>query len=247
VIAVSVGNDVVDIARPRTIGRSKDDRFLRRILDEEEQETVRAAEDPDVELWARWAAKEAAFKVVGKLAGEAVPFALSAFKVVWDATVGPTSEESSSVIRDGSVLRGGFSSRVSVTLRDGGLHAVAADRLNPAHPVGEIYSRAAFLDERGRPWSGPLESLVRRLSEKERVGVRSLASVAVRVGARAHLADILGVPESRLEIVRDAAPAGRAPPRVLLDGEEADMSVSLSHDGRWIAWALSVGSTRSGT
>jgi hypothetical protein len=46
------------------------------------------------------------------------------------------------------------------------------------------------------------------------------------------------VDEARVEIVCAPGPASQRPPRVLLDGRDAEADVSLSHDGRWIAWAL---------
>jgi hypothetical protein len=55
----------------------------------------------------------------------------------------------------------------------------------------------------------------------------------------------MGVPEHRLEIVCAPGPTSQRPPRVLLDGAETEADVSLSHDGRLIAWALWVGRQRA--
>ena len=63
--APGFGVDVVDLRNPRTRGRHHDARFLDRVFEEDEQHAIRTAEDPDAELWLRWAAKEAAFKAIG--------------------------------------------------------------------------------------------------------------------------------------------------------------------------------------
>ncbi len=83
-----------------------------------------------------------------------------------------------------------------------------------------------------------MEDLAARLTDRELEAVYSRESAAVRLGARADLAELLRVDQGRLEIVCAPGPAGRRPPQVLLDGHQAPADVSLSHDGRLIAWVL---------
>ena len=94
------------------------------------------------------------------------------------------------------------------------------------------------LDSDAAPWTLPEVDLLAALSEREREAVHSRASAAVRIGAKADLAETLGLGRDRLEIVCGPGPRGRRPPRVLLDGAPAALDVSLSHHGAWIAWAL---------
>jgi hypothetical protein len=101
-----------------------------------------------------------------------------------------------------------------------------------------------MIDQPGTRWAGALEELRLALSEREADAVYSRESAAVRIGARGDIAEQLGVSESRLEIVCAPGPTSQRPPRVLLDGRDAPADVSLSHDGRWIAWAIWVGSDR---
>lgn len=68
--------------------------------------------------------------------------------------------------------------------------------------------------------------------------MHSFPSAAVRMLARAALAETLGAHEGDVEIVCDPGVTGRRPPRVFLRGEPAPCDVSLSHHGRWVAWAL---------
>ena len=248
--SVCVGNDVVDLTNPRTAGRSTDERFVARVLDSDERETVRASREPDLELWCLWAAKEAGYKAISKRVGEPPPFVHRAFRVGWaedaretvpGAAAGSTPEAQAPVVRRGTVSWREHRARVAVALHPQGVHAVAhAFRTGPERPVC-IRPRVALLDQPGSRWSGTLEELMRRFSDREADAVYSLASAAVRVGARGELAELLGVPEPRLEIVCAPGSTSQRPPRVLLDGREAEADVSLSHDGPLIAWALWVG------
>ena len=79
--APPVGNDVVDLDDPRCRGKGADERFLGRVLAPAEREAVRASADPDLALWCRWAAKEAAFKAVTRIRGEPPPFVHADFLV----------------------------------------------------------------------------------------------------------------------------------------------------------------------
>jgi phosphopantetheinyl transferase (holo-ACP synthase) len=246
-MSVFVGNDVVDLANPRTEGRATDERFVARVFDLEEREAIATEGGSDVELWSRWAAKEAAFKAISKVIGLQPTFLHRTFKVEWagereaDAGEGARDDPEESVVRRGAVLHADHVARVSVRLRPGAVHAVAFCTPNGEAPAVDLHRRVARLDESGSCWAGRLEDLMGRFSQREAGAVRSLESAAVRLGARQDVARMLGVLEERVEIVCDPGPATRRPPRVLVDGRGAPADVSLSHDGRWIAWAIWVG------
>jgi len=232
---IYVGNDIVDLQEPRTEGRATDDRFVGRVFDAEEQAAIRSAADPDLELWARWAAKEAGFKVVSKLIGAPPPFVHRAFKVEWGEDVDAREPD---VVRSGRVRYGEHEARVSVLRCVGGVHAIGFGAAGGTPQEVELGPRVALLDAPDTPWSGEMEELRARFTERELDAVYSRQSAAVRLGARADLARALGVDEARVEIVCDPGPTSQRPPRVMLDGALARADVSLSHDGRWIAWVL---------
>jgi hypothetical protein len=214
-----VGNDVVDLDDAALQGKSTHGRFLERVLDPEERAAVVESDDPHLALWTRWAAKEAAFKVVSKLRGAPPVFVHRAFGVRGGVVEYEELRLPFRVLRDGPVL-----------------HVVSTAGADPASAT----VRTARLGDPGAPWDGPLESLLARLTPREADAVHSRPSGAVRLGARATLASALGVPERRLEIVCAPGPVGRRPPMVLLDGAPAAADVSLSHHGDWIAWAVLV-------
>lgn len=237
-LSLIVGNDVVDIASPRTQGKSAEKRFLDRILDPTEQAYVAAALEPDLELWCLWAAKESCYKVASKVRGEPPVFEHAAFAMRWDE--GDDHEGPGSSVRAGTVSWQDLACPVLVSVQPGRVHAVAHTGSHARFP-DSIAVAAEELDASGAPWADELEVLLRRFTQREADAVHSRASAAVRLGARAALAEALNIEEARLEIVCSPGARGRRPPRLLLDGEAIAVDLSLSHDGAWIAWAWSAG------
>jgi phosphopantetheinyl transferase (holo-ACP synthase) len=225
------------LGQPRTRGRSQDERFVARVYDADERAAIREAADPDLEVWAHWAAKEAGFKVVSKLLGAPPAFVHRAFKVIWTEVLSG-SPVVGAIVRRGAVTYEDLKAHVTVTLHPGGVHAVGFGAPDALPDKAPLHPKVEPLDATARPWSGELEELRQRFTPRELDAVYSRHSAAVRLGARAELAGAMGVDERRLEIVCDPGPTSQRPPRVLLDGSPAPADVSLSHDGRWIAWVL---------
>ncbi len=230
-----VGVDVVDLQDPRTCGKAADARFVDRVLDDAEAAVVRDAMASDVELWSHWAAKEAGFKVATKLRGSPPVFEHAAFAVRFRD---PSREGGP---RIGRILYQGLDLPVTVLTRSDAIRAVAYTHPQGPLVVGEdVVLGLELLDAPGAPWDRRLEDLLPRFTAREADAVHTRPSAAVRIAARAALANILSLDEARIEIVCDPGAPGRRPPRVLVDGCPADADVSLSHHGRWIAWALHV-------
>lgn len=229
ILGPAVGNDVVDTTHPRCAGKSADHRFLARILTPAEAETVRSASDPDRCLWLHWAAKEAAFKAATRVRGEPPVFEHAAFRVdlpeAGDAVEGSVRWE-----------------ELVLPWREwqaphavGGIHVVCWAE-GPDGPPDLHGGTEAIPDGDRIPRN--------RFTERERRAVHSPPSGWARLRARAHLAELAGVDEDVLEIVTADGPPGRVPPAVLMRGEPTGWSVSLSHHGRLVAWALARGGGR---
>jgi len=97
-----VGNDVVDLKEPANAGKSKDSRFLKKILTNAEIEFVQNAGDPDAALWSHWACKETAFKVIKKSRPDAA-FLPRRWQVIFNKTQSKYSEGEVIVPGKGSV------------------------------------------------------------------------------------------------------------------------------------------------
>ena len=232
---IVLGNDVVDLDERRSEGKATDVRFVTRVLSDGERAGLARSDDPDLELWSLWAAKEAAFKVISKLRGKPPVFEHAAFVASWSQVTPRRSVESE--VRSGMVRNGDIRVFVSVLHRDGVLHAVGHTHRTAAVDLA-VDVGLERLDEAGAPWAAGLDQLLRRFTAREAEAIHSVASAAVRLGARRALAARTGVDERRLEIVCRPGAMGRRPPYVMLDGREAPADVSLSHAGGWIGWAL---------
>lgn len=225
-----VGNDVVDLDDPRTRGKHADARFTARVLSPSELAVLASSPEPREELWALWAAKEAAYKVLSKLLGEPPVFEHAAFEAAWDAEDGPAW-------RAGAVSYRGRRVPVEVALVGSVVHAVSTSGPPPSAAVTTL---EPLPPTPGGPREVPAE-LLARFTRAEADAIHSVASAVVRLGARAELARLLGVEEGLLEIVCDPGVTGRRPPRARLRGSAAPADVSLSHHGGWVAWALLAG------
>ncbi len=234
-----VGNDVVDLSASRTADRHEDERFVARVFTDTEARAVLASANPVLALWRAWAAKEAAYKAISKALGSPPVFAHRSFEVRWDEDQ-PT----------GTVQWERWRLPVHQASEDPGapvhvlaylVNAKGAAAPTSSPPDPELIGPAVVerIDRPDAPWTGSLERLLQRLTERERASVHTAASAAVRIGARMEVARFLGLPPDRVEVVSARGPAGRSPPAVLVDGAPASVDVSLSHDGPWIAWALS--------
>ena len=112
-----LGNDVVDLSDPETLG-ARHPRFDARVFTREERAALDAAPDPERLRWSLWAAKEAAYKCVKKLAPSTF-FSPVRFAVRLD---GETI---------GTVQAGGRRLRVALFREGDALHAVATDAADP--------------------------------------------------------------------------------------------------------------------
>jgi len=232
-----VGNDVVDLGNPRVLGKEGDARFLGRVFTADERRVIAESNDPALELWGMWAAKEAAFKIVSKHSSSPPPFEHRAFSVVWK-TLCRGANPYGPVLRAGKVRYLDGDEIVAEITRVGSVLAALAYPAEEGEQDGSpaIGGRVLSLSSPDAWWARD-PALLQRLAAAEASSVHSPASAAVRVGARTALSRAWGVQEARLEIICDPGPTGRRPPRVMLDGATCGADVSLAHDGPWIAWA----------
>ena len=156
----------------------------------------------------------------------------SAFVTTW-------SDALPSATREGLVHYRDLTVAVEVETKiDRTVHAVGWSVLHEDAPRPELLADLRQLDEEGAPWSDDPTAESTLLSARELDAVHSPASAAVRIGAKSALAGALDIESARIEIVCAPGSLGRRPPRVLLDGEAANIDVSLAHDGLWLAWVL---------
>jgi phosphopantetheinyl transferase (holo-ACP synthase) len=209
-----VGNDVVDLRDPANQPDAIHPRFDRRVFARIERRALAAApaSTRHVERWKCWAAKESAFKLIRQIHVEA-PFHPREL-VVTDVTATAARISAPPLGRDLSVTFDVDGDRV---------HAVATDPIGRRRADGSKDDASAAEIRSGlRQWSGGpgMETPER---EVRRCAAEALAEWLVLEAA-----------SIRIEPAgpRDRRPLARSGDLVL----PAD--VSLSHDGRWLAWAL---------
>lgn len=204
-----IGNDIVDLAEPGVAGKERDRRFLERVFTPAERAAILDAAAPTLALWKAWTAKETAFKVASKLRSRLV-FRHQAFEV---------AAASAQVRFEDLVIRVRWEA--------------ARDYI---HCIGQLadagwkqVSGVAHQDDE------TLDALL--LTEAEQASVYSMASARARLLARqlTRRWDI-----QRVEVLRLWRTWGWSAPVLAEEGRRlAGFDVSLSHDGRFVAAALS--------
>jgi len=255
---IRIGNDVVDLRHPACRGRAPGDPFAARILAEPERAWLGEAADAaswSLRLWALWAAKETAFKALEK--GSAPSRIFRPSSLVCELRI-----ESLDVtgLGGGTITR--FTGRVVRKAPGGDRHGhtehpvsmpVAVEGTSDGswlHMIGWSGGQArppAWRLDAGVEGSGPpagplgmdaLEAFRAAFSQEEWEGVHSAPSARARILARDRLAAALA-DEMDIEILTSGERPGRTPPRIRIGGRERpDLDLSLSHHGRFVAWAL---------
>jgi phosphopantetheinyl transferase (holo-ACP synthase) len=194
----------VDLREPANAGKSRNSRFLKKILTNAEIEFVQNAKNPDATLWSYWACKETAYKVIKKSCLDAA-FLPRRWTAVFNKTQSKYSDGEVIIPEKGKVYVCLFSNSQYV-------HCVGADSL-------------AALDK--LIWS------VEALPEKEEVN----PSLFLRNRLGQKLAEYFSLNIHDIKIKRARESGELQPPRVYVSGRKTNIDISLSHDGRFVAYA----------
>lgn len=233
-----LGNDVVDLHHHGGSGKGTDSRFLARVCCQEEEEIIRSSADPDRVLWLHWSGKEAIYKSASKVLGSPPVFHHIRFQVAfpglrsWDR--GPSRAHEGATILTGTGRFEELVFSLSMELTGRYVHALA---WIPATGGGSPAIRSFCVESAEDP-RGPATGLREDFSALEWKCVSHRASGLTRLRAREALAAELDIPEALLEIRCGPGPPGRRIPSVWLRDEEIGVDLTLSHHGRYLAWAF---------
>jgi len=209
-----VGNDVVDLRDPETQPGALHPRFDARVFTPAEREQIDDGEQGHRTRWLMWAAKESAYKAAKKLDPRTV-FSPRRFEVELQGE------------REGTVRFGGSVFSLLAELSDELVHVVAAPASEAMQTASGPADRSAF--ETGKRFWLQFETA--RLSSRARDAL--VAGLEVRQMAARALGSLLEIPRQRIELIR----RGRVP-RALFEGVRLPIDLSLSHHGRFGAYAL---------
>lgn len=233
-----VGNDVVDLKHPENQGKSTDDRFLRRVFTDGERDRIAGAASPDTLLWSLWSAKEAAFKVVSRddPTASSTPRRYEILLHAADECMRVNGAGKAA----GPVAPIGQASRKALTLDPLGIsEACLAGRA--ITPRGELALRIVLTADYVHAVSAATEDDLDRIFQRvgrmdggEEAG--ETASTFVRKLLLNELSRYLDCPSVELSIGKELL--GPGAPFVLRRGQPLAVDISLSHDGRFAAFAF---------
>jgi hypothetical protein len=209
------------------VQKSTDSRFLKKILTDTEIEQVRCSDNPDAALWSFWACKEAAYKVIKKQTSDAafmprrwsVNFLNPALALMHcrRKAVEEHLDENPTEFAAGNVI---IPERKTISVRlfssFSYRHCLAAD--SPAALDKAIW-RVVVLPAEQR-------------------GIENNPSAFVRLCLARRLATFFQEDHRHIKIRRLKKDGELLPPLVYLNDVKTDMDISLSHDGRFVAYAF---------
>ena len=192
--------------------KSMDSRFLKKILTDEEIEIVNLAQNTDTALWSLWACKEAAYKVIKKSCNDD-----NFTPRRWSVNVKLQSTKHPSSYRKGYVtIPGRDVVYVRLFSHPSYVHCIGADSLSALDHLS---------------WGIDILPL-------REDGQSDNPSSFVRQCLASGLARFLNLNSGEITIKRIKKGALLQPPEVYIGGKRAAMDISLSHDGRFIAYAF---------
>lgn len=208
-----MGNDIVDLKRFGAADKSNDHRFVGRVFTAQERKLIQEGDDPDRRLWTIWACKETAYKVAGKINPQvsSAPRNYPVELSVDRGLLGPHAMVNTPC--------GPVTARIAAD-DDDLIHVVGVDGFHVpegvSHGIGSIFSTT-------------------RLTGDSIAWARS--QLTRRQAVEAIAASLHAAPAS-LQIVRQRSAGALKPPVLFQDNVQASVDISLSHDGRFGAYAF---------
>lgn len=234
-----LGNDVVDLRDPDSMGACGREKFLRRAFTAGERFQIRNDDHPDTRLWSCWAGKESAYKALVSRFPRTL-FAWGDYET--DFSSRTVWAGSHALALDLQIREDEMVHVCSVGRMDSGVVIPAPEILNeisieifnndestfPSHLLG-----AEVRPQRG---SGATDDsiLVRLLAGRLIARELQLNPQRVAVGGVSCNSDFGGNSENG---------ETRSPPRVSIDGRLTPIAISLSHHGRYLAAACHLSRT----
>ena len=212
---MALGNDIVDLNDPFAREKGRCRRYADRVLSSREISWWGKSDDPARFLWACWSVKEAAYKAFQKAAGP-IPFLPRNMETT--DLAGEERGKGRGTVRTpwgGACLR--------LFFEEDYVHALCA-------PSGDAVLDRARWHVEEMPLAGG-----KATSRENADPSRDVRKAAARV-----LAPLLGVHEKNIRILRDHEKTGSPVPRLFIGERESPADLTLSHDGRYGAFAFAM-------
>ncbi|MEN6623874.1 MAG: 4'-phosphopantetheinyl transferase superfamily protein [Smithella sp.] len=198
----------MDLQHPANARKSKDFRYLKKILTDAEIEFVRDSGNPDRALWSLWACKETAYKAISKsYAG------LSFLPRLWPVTL----NQRGGMFDEGKVvISASFTVFFKLFFSEDYVHCIGSINL---YDLDKII------------WD--IESL-QELTPDKNLEPSSL----VRESLLSRLAGIYQLNFPAMEVRRIKKDGQLQPPYLFYENKKMPFDISLSHDGQYAAYAF---------
>jgi len=209
-----VGNDIVDLTDQYAREKADDPRFVNRVLTPDEQECLASSDTPNHLLWAFWSAKETAYKIISKSHPD-VSSAPRRFDV--------TLEDTHNRITSGKVKTPYGVVHILVIFDNDYIHCVGVE---DQHVTSKRIKHGMYF-----------------IGDKNCHNIKEQAkteSMMAREAAKNGIASYLMLSPEDIDIIRPKTSQRNTPPYVSINGKKIDIDISLSHDGKYVAYAFSV-------
>jgi phosphopantetheinyl transferase (holo-ACP synthase) len=211
----------VDLTDPHNMGKSRNPRFVNRVFTTSEQGQIFNSANPDTMIWAIWAGKETAYKIVSK---------------------GDTSASSTPRLYEVSLDSTDKFSKSDAFHGEGTSISGSVDT-----PYGQIYIRIFITRDYVHcvGATAPLETTDAVVWHVDRISAGSedsptYESMFVRDALKKHLSAYVDESPEDMEIRREKGTNGLNPPFLYLNGRRDEIDISLSHDGAFTAYAFTI-------
>jgi phosphopantetheine--protein transferase-like protein len=227
-ISLHIGNDIVDLKDRNIRGKSQNIRFVNRVFTSAEKKQIFESPDPDSVLWALWAGKETAYKIISKQ---------------HRVSSAPRLYEVRSACPDSRGFLTPETERLEKLDASSSYHKEFVGVVDT--PQGVCYIRffltCDYVHCIGTALSSEaLDAIVWKVVQisPDSETAKDIESTFVREALKKHLAVFCHIKQDDIEIKRENEIHGLGPPLVYVKGMLSDIDVSLSHDGRFGAYAF---------
>jgi hypothetical protein len=198
----------VDWKDPANAKKSRNSRYLKKILTAAEIEFVRQSQNPDATLWSLWVCKETAYKVIRKSSTGAAFLPRH-----WPVKL---NHQAFAPVDGEIVIPGQNTVFVQLLIAESYVHCIGSDNLSVLDKIVRGVERLPPSEEEKivDPSQFGRECLIRRLAVLDSLNFTSLS------------------------IRRTEKDGELQPPCVYLDNKKAPFDISLSHDGQFTAYAF---------
>lgn len=231
-----LGNDIVDLKQAGVRGKRQHSRFVARVFTKAEQTFIQDSPEPDLTLWALWAAKESAYKLISKITSPPVFSHRRFAAVLQDGIQVKTGDATFSMLinfEDQVMLI-----EIQIT-RD---YILAKGQFaGGGAPADYVVISGVEQITAAEEAEWPDELLLKnKFSAAERESIHHAAAARARILCKQAIAGKIGFDISRLQIIRPVRGGKSQPPYLLQDDQRCDIDISLSHHGQRVAWCGSV-------